>query len=121
MRKRSIGTIIGFNALKNEGILATLETLTPKKNGHVDNDYTFGGYAKVNEELIRFINTFYQQTNIPLDPVYTGKMLFGIFELIKNKQWKWGNKILVIHTGGLQGIAGMNRQLIKKGWPEITQ
>jgi 1-aminocyclopropane-1-carboxylate deaminase len=112
-------TVIGYNALKNEGILATLETLTPKKNGHVDNDYTFGGYAKVNEELIRFINTFYQQTNIPLDPVYTGKLVFGIFERIKLNQWYWGKRILIIHSGGLQGIQGMNQRLKKKGMPII--
>ena len=60
------------------------------------------------------MNTFYQQYKIPLDPIYTGKMLFAIFELIKKKEWKWGKNILVIHTGGIQGIAGMNIQLQKK-------
>ena len=49
-----------------------------------------------------------------MDPVYTGKLLFGIFDLIKSKQWAGGKKILVIHTGGLQGIKGMNQKLSKK-------
>ena len=55
----------------------------------------------------------------PLDPVYTGKLLFGIFDLIKKKQWNWGKRILIIHTGGLQGISGMNQMLSKKKWPVI--
>jgi 1-aminocyclopropane-1-carboxylate deaminase len=63
------------------------------------------------------MNQFYQQYGIPLDPVYTGKMLFGIFDLIKKKKWVWGKKILVIHTGGLQGIAPMNRKLTSKALP----
>ena len=60
------------------------------------------------------MNTFYQQYKIPLDPVYTGKMLFAIFDMIKKNKWKYGKNILVIHTGGMQGIVGMNRRLQKK-------
>jgi 1-aminocyclopropane-1-carboxylate deaminase len=66
------------------------------------------------------MNTFYEQYQIPLDPVYTGKMLFAIFDLIKKKQWRWGKHILAIHTGGLQGVSGMNRQLQKKKLPVLN-
>ena len=52
---------------------------------------------------------------IPLDPIYTGKVLFGIFTLIKNHNWSWGKNILFIHTGGLQGIDGFNFLQKKKG------
>ena len=113
--------VLGFAALKHLGLHEEIKKYTQRDNWELNHDFTHGGYAKISKQLIDFINTFNKNFKIPLDPVYTGKMLFGIFELIKNKQWKWGNNILVIHTGGLQGIAGMNQQLIKKGWPEITQ
>jgi 1-aminocyclopropane-1-carboxylate deaminase len=83
-------------------------------------DYHFGGYAKINEELIRFINDFYKQTNIPLDPIYTGKMMFGILDLINKGYFPNGAKILAIHTGGLQGIEGMNNNLKNKNLPLIA-
>jgi 1-aminocyclopropane-1-carboxylate deaminase len=65
------------------------------------------------------MNEFKQRTQIPLDPIYTGKMMFGIFQMIKNKNFKENSRILAIHTGGLQGIAGMNLKLKKKNLPQI--
>ena len=112
--------VIGFTALKNHNLENELRKLTTNKNGLLNHDYTFGGYAKVSPELIDFINTFNKNFKTPLDPVYTGKLLFGIFDLIKNKLWLWGKKILIIHTGGLQGIEGMNQKLSKKKWPIIN-
>ena len=106
--------VIGFTALKNLNIKDDIKKLTTKENWTLNNDYTFGGYAKVTPELIDFINTFNKNFKTPLDPVYTGKLLFGIFDMIKNKKWLTAKKILVIHTGGLQGIEGMNLKLHKK-------
>jgi len=77
--------------------------------------YEFGGYAKTDDRLIAFINDFHQCYGVPLDPVYTGKMLFGVMDLIAKGFFPAGSKILAIHTGGLQGIAGMNRRLKRKG------
>jgi len=111
--------LIGFNALNNTEIVQTIEELTNKNNWFIENGYTFGGYAKIKPNLISFMNDFYQQYKIPLDPIYTGKMVFGIFDLIKKNKWPWGKKILIIHTGGLQGLEGMNTQLQKKGHPTI--
>ncbi len=74
-------------------------------------DYHFGGYAKINQELIVFINRFYKQSGIPLDPIYTAKMCYGIADLIQKGYFEKGSKILLIHTGGLQGIEGMNQKL----------
>ena len=111
--------LIGFNALNNTEIVQTIEELTNKNNWFMENGYTFGGYAKIKPNLISFMNDFYQQYKIPLDPIYTGKMVFGIFDLIKKNKWPWGKKILIIHTGGLQGLQGMNTQLQKKGHPTI--
>ncbi len=81
----------------------------------VEEKFHFGGYAKVNTELIDFMNDFYEKYHIPLDPIYTGKMMFGIFKNIENGNFAKGTKILAVHTGGLQGIKGMNKILSKIG------
>ncbi len=113
--------ILGFPSLKGVFLEDEIEKLTPAKNNwKLIHDYHFGGYAKINENLISFINEFYQQTTIPLDPVYTGKMMFGIADMIKNKYFNKNCKILAIHTGGLQGISGMNQRLLKKNLPLIN-
>ncbi len=78
-------------------------------------NYHFGGYGKVKPELIDFMNGFYRKYNIALDPVYTGKMLYGIWDMIENGALERGSKVLAIHTGGLQGIKGMNKRLEKSG------
>lgn len=78
-------------------------------------DHHFGGYGKTRPALIRFMNDFYAKYKVPLDPVYTGKMMFGIMEGIQRGQWPEGTKILALHTGGLQGIKGMNARLKKSG------
>ena len=65
--------------------------------------YHFGGYAKYTDELIQFMNSFYRQTNIPTDFVYTGKLLFAINDLVNKNYFSQGSKILMIHSGGLQG------------------
>src|SRR5690606_13052873 len=92
---------------------------TKGKNWTLIEDYHFGGYAKVTAELIGFINGFYREHKIPLDPVYTAKMLFGVIDLIEKRYFREGSKILVIHTGGLHGISGMNNKLKNKNLPLI--
>lgn len=76
--------------------------------------YHFGGYAKVNEELVEFIVAFRKDTGIPLDTVYTGKMFYGMLERIKNDTYAKGSVLLAIHTGGLQGIEGFNSRFGSK-------
>jgi 1-aminocyclopropane-1-carboxylate deaminase len=71
----------------------------------------------VTRELIDFINGFKEATGVDLDPVYTGKMIFGILAGIRRKDFPRGSRILAIHTGGLQGRAGMNMRLKKKNLP----
>tara|TARA_R110002049_G_scaffold19876_17_gene74041 strand:- start:7755 stop:8693 length:939 start_codon:yes stop_codon:yes gene_type:complete len=107
--------VIGFPALKGGFISEEIKKYTIKNNNwSLKKNYHFGGYAKFDEELITFINSFKEDTGILLDPVYTGKMLFGILDLIKKDTFKEGTKILAIHTGGIQGIAGFNDVLQKK-------
>lgn len=112
--------VLGFPALKGDFLKE--EICKFARNDHWDliNAYHFGGYAKVNEELIRFINQFYSKTGILLDPLYTGKMVFGIMDLIRQDYFPKGSKILAIHTGGIQGIQGMNLILDQKKLPLIN-
>ncbi|WP_160131904.1 1-aminocyclopropane-1-carboxylate deaminase/D-cysteine desulfhydrase [Kordia antarctica] len=107
--------ILGFPALKGDFLQQEISQFTTKDNWKLINNYHFGGYGKVTDELIQFINNFKQQTQIPLDPIYTGKMLFGIIDLIKKGHFEKQNRILAIHSGGLQGIEGMNQKLRRKG------
>lgn len=106
--------VIGFPSLKGDFISKEISNFVHKANWNIISDYHFGGYGKISDELIRFINDFYSQHKIPLDPIYTGKMMFGIDDLIKNNYFPKGSKILAIHTGGLQGINGMNALLKKQ-------
>ncbi len=104
--------ILGFPALKDSGFLSDeINRFTNRSNFKLIKDYHFGGYAKVNNELLEFINDFKRQFGVTLDAVYTGKMMFGIFQLIQNGFFPKGTKILAVHTGGIQGNEGMNRKL----------
>ena len=106
--------IIGFSSLKGDFLSEQISNFVNKNNWALNTDYHFGGYGKVNDELIAFINEFHKKTNVPLDPIYTGKMVYGVYDLIKKDYFSNNSKILMIHTGGLQGIKGMNDLLRKK-------
>lgn len=112
--------IIGFPALKGLFLSDDIRKFVTNEHWELVHDYHFGGYGKINEDLIRFINWFYQETNIPLDPIYTGKMMYGLFDLINKGYFPKEAKILVIHTGGIQGIEGMNDRLKRKNLPIIN-
>lgn len=105
--------IIGFSSLKGEDQLtARVNQLTKEfcgkqfSNFEINFDYHFGGYAKVNDELITFIKQFKSNFNIQLEPVYTGKMFFGLFDLIRKNYFPRGSTVVALHTGGLQGLSG---------------
>ncbi|CDF80532.1 1-aminocyclopropane-1-carboxylate deaminase [Formosa agariphila KMM 3901] len=112
-------TVLGFPALKGDFLQNNISKFVTKLNWELITDYHFGGYAKINPDLVSFINTFKSKYTIPLDPVYTGKVVYGVMDLIEKQYFPDGSKILVIHTGGLQGVAGMNLQLEKKKMPII--
>ena len=112
--------VLGFPALKGDFLKNEIVKFANKANWKLVHDYHFGGYAKVSVELIEFINAFKKNTGIPLDPVYTGKMMFGIFDLMDKGFFPKGSKILALHTGGLQGIQGMNKLLTKKDLPILS-
>jgi len=109
--------LIGFSALKGEFIhqeladLLKMYAISPLGDFEIRTDYHFGGYAKWKPELIEFMQWFWGEFRIELDPVYTAKMLFGLFHLIKRDYFPKGASILAMHTGGLQG---------NKGFQEMT-
>ena len=109
--------VLGFSSLKGDFLNKDIKRITANNRWDLISEYHFGGYAKISQELINFINDFKKQTNISLDPIYTGKMMFGLFDMVLRDTFVKGTKILAIHTGGLQGIAGMNSVLKKKKLP----
>lgn len=111
--------VLGFPSLKGDFLKKDICKFAKKDNWNIISDYHFGGYGKVSNELINFINDFNEKYNIPLDPIYTGKMVFGVIELINKNYFPENSKILTIHTGGLQGIEGMNLKLRAKNLPII--
>lgn len=111
--------VLGFSALKGDFLIEDISKFAKQNNWKLISDYHFGGYAKINKDLVSFINQFKSKYNIPLDPVYTGKMLFGIMDMIDKGYFSKGSKILAIHTGGLQGIEGMNTRLKQRKLPVL--
>ncbi len=109
--------LLMFSALKGEGVgeefLKVLSENELEDNGNwkMFTDYHFGGYAKVKRELVDFVNGFKKEHHIQLDLIYNGKMLFGLYDLIKKDYFPQETKLLAIHTGGVQGNAGMAERL----------
>jgi 1-aminocyclopropane-1-carboxylate deaminase len=104
-------SVMGFPALKNAEFLQTdVESLLPRpcSNWQINMDYHFGGFAKTSAELMTFMADFEFKTGIPLEPVYTGKMIYAIYNLITKHTFKPGQRIIAVHTGGLQGKRGFN-------------
>lgn len=115
------GLLKGINA---QGLSTTLNVIPVLKGGefiekeieNYENDlsklqlhtnYHFGGYAKTTPQLIHFIQNFVSETGILIDPVYTAKMFYAIYDLAQQNYFKKDAKILALHTGGLFGILGM--------------
>lgn len=105
--------VIGFKAVKDNSLENRIKNLSKKDNFTLV-DASDGGFGKITDENVRFINEFYQYFGIVLEPVYTGKMLRKIFEMIADDYFPANSKILAFHTGGLQGIVGANEMLKKK-------
>lgn len=100
--------VIGISALKisneqDNKLKSYLDENTTRKNFQLQYKYHFGGYAKKTDEMIRFMNSFFLLEGIPTDFVYTGKMFYAVSDMIQNDYFVAGSKLLLIHTGGLQG------------------
>jgi len=109
--------VTGFSVLKGDFLADTiagwLSRIWPDAElpeWHVNTAYHAGGYARITRELIAFIQQFYQRHGVLLDPVYTGKMMFGLYDLIRRDQFREGKSICAMHTGGLQGWHGITER-----------
>lgn len=102
--------IISFSALKSDYLEEEILSLASHKNKEkltMETDCHFGGYGKWTDELIQFISDFESMTGIPLDHVYNGKAVFGLLKMIEDDYFPQGTTIVHVHTGGLQGLAGL--------------
>lgn len=101
--------VLGIAVLKGQDYLETLvsellpEYIENSTRMQIKHDYHFGGYAKSSLELKQFCADFFKQTNIPIEPVYSGKLFFALREMIVQGYFPEGSRILALHTGGLQG------------------
>ncbi len=100
-------SVVGVSVLKNNfSVEHEIKALLPEEDSRAFQlhfGYHFGGYAKHTPELFRFMNAWYAQTGIPSDFVYTGKLFFAVSDLASRSYFPQGSKILIIHSGGLQG------------------
>ena len=103
--------LVGVAALKaGDSLEKNVERLLPGRlkfnNWCIEKEFHFGGFARINQQLIDFINQIHQQTGLVTEPVYTAKALFALYQHIKMGRYPPGSHIMFIHTGGLQGLRG---------------
>jgi 1-aminocyclopropane-1-carboxylate deaminase/D-cysteine desulfhydrase-like pyridoxal-dependent ACC family enzyme len=119
---------VGVAALKNGGFLRDdIQALTRAAAGReyaswsLHLDYHFGGYAKFSAELLGFISAFQARHGVLLDPVYTGKLLWGVLDLVAKGHFRRGSTVVAVHTGGLQGWAGFRQRFGHRSaaWPTL--
>ncbi len=104
-------SVIAINVLKNEGLEEGARTLIENSSASLVciHDYHFGGYAKYTAGLISWMNEFYRHTLIPTDFIYTAKLFFAMEDMVRKKFFSEGSRILIIHSGGLQGNASFEK------------
>jgi len=102
----------GIPVLKNGAFLRNeIDSFLNKPSAyHLHTNYHFGGYGKADDELIKFVKQFVASTGILIEPVYTGKMLYALYDLAAKNYFKTGSRILAIHTGGIWGLLGMKEK-----------
>ncbi len=100
---------IGFEPL----IISQIKNTKSIKNVQMIHSVHFGGYAKKNQSLIDFMNQVFNESGIPTDFVYTGKLFFSIYHMIAEKGFPAGSRILIIHSGGLQGNLSLAKGLLQ--------
>jgi 1-aminocyclopropane-1-carboxylate deaminase len=117
---------VGVAALKGaEFLRADIDALTQAgtsctySNYDLRTEYHLGGYASFSAELLRFIQAFQAQHGVLLDPIYTGKLLYGVLDLLRHDYFKPGTTVVAVHTGGLQGWTGLQQRFKHRStwWP----
>jgi 1-aminocyclopropane-1-carboxylate deaminase len=106
---------IGYAVLKGDFLQQIVQNqlndlqIRPKSDWKIENDYHFGGYAKIKPELLQFKHNFEQKHQFELDYVYTSKLFYGLFQDLKKGKFAPNSHIVAVHTGGLQGNAGFEK------------
>ena len=102
-------SFLGFSSFKNNSQIKNIISEKVKTmNWEINSEYNFGGFGQVNNELKKFIKDFKNTYAIMLDPIYTSKLFFGLFDMISKNKLPKDSRILALHTGGLQGLQGVN-------------
>jgi 1-aminocyclopropane-1-carboxylate deaminase len=109
--------VVGFQVVKDASIPVRIRTFVKRENWSLVQHATYRGYAQADAQLVAFATMFLRRTGVLLDPIYTAPLLFQLVQMIKENTWNFGKKILLIHTGGTQGIAGFNSRHGLQ-WPE---
>lgn len=109
--------IVGFQMVDDAAIPERIRTFAKRENWSLVQHASYRGYAQADAQLVAFATNVFRQTGILLDPIYTAPMLYQLVQMIKDKTWNFGTKLLLIHTGGTQGIAGFNSRHDLQ-WPE---
>lgn len=90
--------------LESYAVVSGRQEVTSYKNWQIELGYHFGGYAKTTPELLQFVEEFEQVNGFAIEPIYTGKMFFGLYDLIKQGVIVEGQRVVAIHTGGLRNF-----------------
>ncbi len=109
--------VVGFQMVDDVTIPDRIRTFVARDNWELIRHSSYTGYANADKRLVAFANELFKKTGVLLDPIYTAPMLFQLVQMIKDNTWSFGTNILLIHTGGTQGIAGYNYQY-QGQWPE---
>ena len=109
--------VVGFQMVDDATIPDRIRTFVTSDNWELIRHLSYAGYRNADKRLVTFANELNKKTGVLLDPIYTAPMLFQLVQMIKDKTWSFGTNILLIHTGGTQGIAGYNYQY-QSQWPE---
>lgn len=107
-----ISCMKGNIALEKE-IWYLLQHQKPEASFQILHAYHFGGYGKHPKPLIEFINEIYAEHCLPLDIVYTGKTFYAIKDLTKKVFFDAGSRVLMIHSGGLQGNLSLPAEVLR--------
>lgn len=108
--------VVSVPVLKHDHMRAEIAGFLPQKSQQLLNrlllveDAHWGGYAKVHQAGIKFMNAFYQKISVPLDPIYNAKVFYAFYRAVEKGEVKPGQRVLLLHTGGLQGLLGFKER-----------
>ncbi|MCO7189333.1 MULTISPECIES: pyridoxal-phosphate dependent enzyme [unclassified Pseudoalteromonas] len=101
-----VAVLKGAQYLRDEVIRLNPQAAT-RANWQLLCDHHDGGYGKFSAPLWQFCLRMRREHSLPLEPIYTGKLMFALWQLIGQGYFPRGSRIIAIHSGGLQGLDGL--------------